>query len=870
MNPEESLNRVPLEATLAADGEKLFTACVKNFMHIAASGCYSDHYGYLAFSKIPLNGNLTEIVTWLDKFLAQTLGVYGDYAKLKRNAFGKSSEKSGSTEDVINSIDKKLKNSAGRLTENEYNAALQQINQKIAEVTEIHKKYADGGANYINQCEKAIVQLKELMKEQKELMKRGFIPNSETSYSNTKRENQKTGEVIDVNGSDISNDASEDIPLDEVENEDKVKEIIEKGKKDKKEYLKDKKREKEEFNQFINDITKDKPEGDTVVPVIPEVQYNPITGEEVCAYISAVEERSNKLIDCTFRQYQEAHNSIIALRTKDNDYFEYNPAAVPDVILYKGNELSSHLNEYKILPHDTEDQIALKMESSVCQYSKAFYDVTYITDNNILVYSPLEHLGAVGWILAKRAVFVKFSMTENTAITMYVNFLVFMTSKSLIAEWFELNTGHHYSRQYIIKFVISFTRVFKGLVDEMKRYAISHAKTLHFDETQYRCIKISGKCYIWVAVTGKHEIHPVSIFMASEGRKHTDFLKFFGINANEDGSYTLENNLESTLKNIVSDGYSAYPTGIKILKKYILTICLHGMCIVHVRRDFLNALEAFGILKEYLRAVKLSRDKKFKKCLYEELVKSNKNKKLLPIVYKIAYATFLLDLIIGLDIDFICKDSDEILKRRQNHSKKLLDEFFRIVREIYEEKIKYIKKNKHKDGSFSYCSNGISIPFIKAIIYALNHEKTMYAFLEDGDIETHNNIAETVIRRIVRQRDNMLFLYSKYDYVAYDDSMTLFATITNLDINPYYYFQWALDNAKIQLYEKWCTTTRPRKYVCELFSFWYNILLSGLTALISVEVAQDTLLGRASSACRSEGKGKEELGVYFAKSSTTA
>ena len=65
-------------------------------------------------------------------------------------------------------------------------------------------------------------------------------------------------------------------------------------------------------------------------------------------------------------------------------------------------------------------------------------------------------------------------------------------------------------------------------------------------------------------------------------------------------------------------------------------------------------------------------------------------------------------------------------------------------------------------------------------------------------------------------------------------------------------------------------TTRPRKYVCELFSFWYNILLSGLTALISVEVAQDTLLGRASSACRSEGKGKEELGVYFAKSSTTA
>jgi len=91
----------------------------------------------------------------------------------------------------------------------------------------------------------------------------------------------------------------------------------------------------------------------------------------------------------------------------------------------------------------------------------------------------------------------------------------------------------------------------------------------------------------------------------------------------------------------------------------------------------------------------------------------------------------------------------------------------------------------------------VNIPHLKAAVYALNHKEGMNKFIEDGNVETHNNIAESAQRNCIRQRSNMLFLYSKGGYTAYADAITIANTLKLNHINIAKYMHWVFDCAKL-------------------------------------------------------------------------
>lgn len=135
------------------------------------------------------------------------------------------------------------------------------------------------------------------------------------------------------------------------------------------------------------------------------------------------------------------------------------------------------------------------------------------------------------------------------------------------------------------------SRVFKGLAEYIRESSIKNTTTWHFDETKFLCLKISSGCYMWVAVTGKHELYPSALFFGAEGRANDEFLKIFGD--------IEEENVKVAIRNAVTDGHSAYPLGIKKLESYLKTLIRHAICLVHVRRLFLQAIEAFNLTTEY-------------------------------------------------------------------------------------------------------------------------------------------------------------------------------------------------------------------------------------------------------------------------------
>ena len=785
-------------------------------------GCFSVQYGCIASQNIPTDCSAEQLNAWLEMFFKYSVSAIEQLYKLKKNVFGKSSEKATNQDTFCDDYLEQLR-SGKKIqtlpTEKQYNEVLQKVRESIRQIHDQNKAYSEQGEEILNECNKSLLQLNQLRKLEEKIVKNGYRSTEDTvaseddenknSSSSTlvsedgENENSSSSTLVSEDASTLTPDNHEDDNTLSVENEEEIKNNIANAKQDKKEFIKNKNKTREDQLSFLNSLIKDMPKGNTVLPNKVKTVNNPITGEETAAWYSATEERMNKLINVTFRIVQDVVNAIFPIRTKEGAYFEISAATCPDVVLRDDDTGTiSHLNCRQILPEDTEEVTEQKEENCLYPYSRQFLAIVYLDENNVLIYSPIEHYGAAGYILGMRAAFVRFGLTENTIICIFVNFFEFLTSKSMVAKWLNDITGKNYTRQYIIKIIIGISRVFDGLFEATVEYALNNANNIHCDETKYRCINVSGSCYMWVAVSGKHDPEPFCIFFAAKGRGYEQFLAMFGITKNENGEFECNSQDELSIKGIVTDGHSAYPKGIDILKKYVRDILYHGVCMVHVRREFLAALDSFGVLKIYHKAVRASHNQTFKD-VFEQYLQDEHLTNLEPMVYTIVHLTYLIDLILGLDTDFICKNADEIMNRRLEYSQPLLDEFFSIIDNIVtNNKAYFVEHQTTYEGTttISY-SCGASFRYIKAIVYALNHRTTMYSFLYDGDIETHNNIAESTIRKCVRQRDNMLFLHSDSGFEAYAKAITLMVICDMLGINKYHYFQWALDCAKKELHE---------------------------------------------------------------------
>jgi hypothetical protein len=81
-----------------------------------------------------------------------------------------------------------------------------------------------------------------------------------------------------------------------------------------------------------------------------------------------------------------------------------------------------------------------------------------------------------------------------------------------------------------------------------------------------------------------------------------------------------------------------------------------------------------------------------------------------------------------------------------------------------------------------------SEPLRKAVDYALNQQKALCRYLEDGWLRPDNNLAENAIRPVALGRKNWLFVGSERGGRAAALFMGLLQSCKNCKINPWEYF----------------------------------------------------------------------------------
>jgi transposase len=118
-------------------------------------------------------------------------------------------------------------------------------------------------------------------------------------------------------------------------------------------------------------------------------------------------------------------------------------------------------------------------------------------------------------------------------------------------------------------------------------------------------------------------------------------------------------------------------------------------------------------------------------------------------------------------------DPGKRLEVRQKHSQKLIDELFERFKEV---------KNKLPPKSGT----------TKAINYALNQEKALRHFLQDGKLEIDNNAAERALRGIAVGRKNWLFAGSDQGGETAANIYTLLESAKLNGIDPWQYLSQVL------------------------------------------------------------------------------
>lgn len=204
----------------------------------------------------------------------------------------------------------------------------------------------------------------------------------------------------------------------------------------------------------------------------------------------------------------------------------------------------------------------------------------------------------------------------------------------------------------------------------------------------------------------------------------------------------VKNYLNGYTNVVQSDGYAAYQN-------------LEGVtnmgCFAHLRRGFVEAIEAAPKGTD----VKNSVTQRLVNLL-DELFRLEK-------VYNKKYKN----------------DYDQILKARLKDSLPIYNAFYEKVKEIYP----YAVKKTH---------------LYEALTYAINNEKCLSYFLEDGRVELSNNVAERCIKDFVIGRSNFLFSNSVLGAQASGSAYSIVVSAKLNNLKPYDYIEYILNQMKGQ------------------------------------------------------------------------
>lgn len=288
-------------------------------------------------------------------------------------------------------------------------------------------------------------------------------------------------------------------------------------------------------------------------------------------------------------------------------------------------------------------------------------------------------------------------------------------------EW--NRNGIPLSRQTMSNWLLKCTEDYLVPIYDRLHELLLSREVLHADETTLQVLHEDGKApqsksYMWLYRTSGDAGPPIVLYEYQPDRKAErpqEFLKGFR-------SY------------LHTDGYSAYhclPEGITVVG-----------CWAHARRKFDDALKG---LPEKARAGSMAlRAKQY--C----------------------------DRLFTLEREFDDLSAEERCQKRQDHSKPVMDEFFRWLQGL----------NASQKSAFG-----------SAIHYALEQWEYLSHYLLDGRLEISNNRAERSIKPFVIGRKNFLFANTPRGAKASAIMYSLIETAKEAGINPYDYLVWMLKSA---------------------------------------------------------------------------
>ena len=595
-----------------------------------------------------------------------------------------------------------------------------------------------------------------------------------------------------------------------------LRKIFENKKKAKEESKKKKKEEKEKgarnthrnIRDFKKPIVKPKDTGKIT---------DPKTLEEKRVYnINNMKNNVNKLTTSNESAINVV-NQYLDLVDQEGEHFTKDPATCTDLELKYGddnNQSVIQLDDDLILNPEDQNIQNEKEKLNILHYSKNLMAILTLV-NGKLVFSPTEFLGIPSIIYGNRGCFVRCILTDNAVVSYVTDFVLYNTSKRRIKDVINMKHGDTIiSHQYLIEIMIGFVRCLKFLAIEHKRILLSCNKIIHADETPFKCLsllknengeKIRSKNYVWVFVSGKHSDTKGVFYHVSPTRNYKNVIDVFTDDMGE---------AIPAVEIMITDGFKSYDIAINELETTLKRKIERQNCIVHLRRYFLKALNNMGLLELFNRISHCD-------ChTYNETVENEIKENNIKINYNgrdILFATFLLEQILLLDSDFAIADRKSLEQRRNEYSKYLLDLFYKKINRL-KETIPDLKTHKTKLGGIAY-SGTKTVSWASGVIYALNNKKYVYTFINNGDVETQNNISELSARSIVTQRKNVLFSVSKDGFKSFADIKSIIDTCKINDVNPYHYILWAWTNAKMRLEEerfKICQEKNTNKQICWL------------------------------------------------------
>ena len=301
-------------------------------------------------------------------------------------------------------------------------------------------------------------------------------------------------------------------------------------------------------------------------------------------------------------------------------------------------------------------------------------------------------------------------------------------------EWDLLMRGFPLSRQNMANWIVYFALNLFGPVYDRLWQELKRCPYIQNDETTLQVIHDGRKAgrlsYMWVHMTSELWEGNPVILFAYEMTRKADHLREYF------GDYT---------GTMTSDAFSAYYT---FAGEHEETVTLSG-CLMHARRP-----------------IALSAAVKGAERMTEE------EKQALP-----EYGLLnILAQIFELEKNLRDLTADERKQRRSTEVRPLLDEYFRIIHSLDPDDPGYSRKMK--DG----------------IRYAVNQEKELRRFLDDGHIPCDNGACERHIRPFATSRKAWLFCNTIDGAKATAILYTLVETAKASHADVYYYLKYLLDS----------------------------------------------------------------------------